>query len=91
MQKSSDAYIWFTWKEAKNAIDYDIEIASDPEFNNIIFTKKLKTNKYLYKASEKFDEIYWRVKASNERMYSNWTPVRKLNIVTSKGSMEDIE
>lgn len=57
----------FAWSDLPNADSYDIEIATDPGFTNIVDNATgLTTNQYTPSITLEDDQVYyWRVKASN--------------------------
>ena len=55
----------FSWDAISNASSYDIEIATDLEFNSIIATQNITTNSYTAAALNQSTTYYWRVKAKN--------------------------
>lgn len=71
----------FTWKKAKGATDYELNVASDPNFENIVKGKRgISAN--VYKFTTPFDvgtDYWWRVRASNADGTSIWSEARKLS------------
>jgi hypothetical protein len=55
----------FSWDAISNASSYDIEIATDLEFNSIIATQNITTNSYTAASLNQSTTYYWRVKAKN--------------------------
>ncbi|MDB9801317.1 M36 family metallopeptidase, partial [Flavobacteriaceae bacterium] len=55
----------FSWDAISNASSYDIEIATDVEFNSIIATQNITTNSYTAASLNQSTTYYWRVKANN--------------------------
>ena len=55
----------FSWVAISNASSYDIEIATDLEFNSIIVNENITTNSYTATSLNQSTIYYWRVKAKN--------------------------
>jgi hypothetical protein len=55
----------FSWDAISNASTYDIEIATDAEFNSIIVSENITTNSYTAASLSLSTTYYWRVKAKN--------------------------
>ena len=53
------------WEQQDGVTSYDLEIATDPGFGNIIETKDLNTNSYLPENTNGATTYYWRVKPEN--------------------------
>ncbi len=56
-----------SWDDITQATSYDIEIATDNAFNNIVFADNSNTNSYSLSKNplEGLSEYFWRVKAKN--------------------------
>jgi PKD repeat protein/subtilisin family serine protease len=56
----------FTWNSAEQAAEYTIELASDEQFNDLIYTTSLQaTSLELPISLDPLTAYYWRVKADN--------------------------
>ncbi|MFT4943855.1 MAG: hypothetical protein ACI8RH_001602, partial [Flavobacteriales bacterium] len=55
----------FSWDAISNASTYEIEIATDAEFNSIIVSENITTNSYTATSLSLSTTYYWRVKAKN--------------------------
>ena len=55
----------FSWDASSYASSYDIEIATDAEFNSIIVNENITTNSYTAASLNQSTIYYWRVKAKN--------------------------
>ncbi len=71
--RGSRISVVFTWSEIKGATSYSVEIASDPEFQNIIESRKSKDTTLLLKQAELKGAIYWRVRAKSAEGASAWS------------------
>lgn len=84
----------YTWQTNPNAATYDIEIATDAAFTNIIETVSVATPSYLSTTSLNLaTTYYWRVRAVNNCGTGNYSPVfsfATINCMTcaSSGNME---
>lgn len=55
----------FSWDAISSASSYDIEIATDTQFNSIIVSENITTNSYTATSLSQSTTYYWRVKAKN--------------------------
>ncbi len=55
----------FNWEEVTGAISYDIEVATDTNFSNIIETATVLTNSHRLINLTNLTTYYWRVQAKN--------------------------
>ncbi len=67
----------FTWAAAAGAAAYDLEVATDAAFTNIVFSQNgLTTTSYgLLNSLASSTEHFWRVRASNVCGASSWSAV----------------
>lgn len=56
----------FSWQVQANANSYDIEIATDELFSDVVETASVNSNGYVSKNLLPESTYYWRVRASNE-------------------------
>ncbi|MGV6845930.1 MAG: reprolysin-like metallopeptidase, partial [Lutibacter sp.] len=63
------------WNSNVNAISYDVEIASDSGFTNLVETNTVSTNSYLPQSLGINTLYYWRVKATNTCTQSAYSSV----------------
>ncbi len=55
----------FEWREDENALEYDVQVATDEEFSNIIGGETVETTSYLLSGLEYSTQYFWRVRAKN--------------------------
>ncbi len=55
-----------TWETDANAISYDVEIASDPNFASIVSSGNVTTNSYTTTNLVGVTDYFWRVKPKND-------------------------
>lgn len=68
--ESEDGRVLFTWRRVDFATHYDLEIARDAGFQNIVVSEKgLKENLFFWKNPES-SSYYWRVRAWAEEVSS---------------------
>lgn len=66
----------FVWMSSNSAISYQLEIAADTFFTQILFNNATLTDTFLnYNISSSVTEIYWRVKAFNNYGSSAWSEI----------------
>ncbi|MFC2131489.1 M6 family metalloprotease domain-containing protein [Bacteroidota bacterium] len=71
-------YLKFEWTRAINAISYNIQLSTDPDFVNLIIDTILDSNSLLVNQNKLTHETkyYWRVNAYNGNETSNWSEER---------------
>ncbi|MCL4253599.1 MAG: hypothetical protein KJ043_07465, partial [Anaerolineae bacterium] len=85
----SNANITFTWEEIVDATRYDIEIATDPDFNNIIHTGSAIFTSYEYTLPAN-GTYYWRLRGANNLGNGAWTATSQLILgVGQNGGMDE--
>ncbi|MFP9098561.1 fibronectin type III domain-containing protein [Flavobacterium sp. RHBU_24] len=55
----------FTWNAISNAINYEIQVATDAAFSNIVIGETVTANSYATQSLENNTPYYWRVRATN--------------------------
>ena len=58
--------LYLSWEKAVNADKYICQVATDSDFNNIIFNKETEYSCVNFTEGEKGKKYYWRVIAENE-------------------------
>jgi serine/threonine protein kinase len=71
--RGSKISVVFTWSPVSGASSYSIEIASDPEFQNILQSRRSKDTTLVVKQAEFNGTVYWRVRAKDEKGASAWS------------------
>lgn len=86
-QKSSSPYIWLEWKDVRQASLYNIEVATDPNFETKVLTATTKSRRYLIKKALPSQVLYWRVQAEgDDKRTSFWTQTRSMTVFTGKAT-----
>jgi Subtilase family/Secretion system C-terminal sorting domain/CUB domain len=57
--------VHFTWNGISNALNYEIQVATDAAFQNIVLTDAVTTDYYLAEDLEHNTPYFWRVRAVN--------------------------
>ena len=67
----------FSWQNTQGADSYDIQIATDVDFNNIVNTASdIAGTSYNGAALNYGTEYYWKVRAKNNSSISDWSDVK---------------
>jgi hypothetical protein len=75
--------ILFSWKSAEFASKYDLQIASDINFNQAILdTNSTPDTVFLYQTKNLTTTFYWRVRGSNIAGIGPWSPVITVSLIT---------
>ena len=54
-----------TWNSDSNAISYDVQVATDSEFSNLIASENVTTTSFTVPGLDQVTTYFWRVKGSN--------------------------
>jgi hypothetical protein len=68
----------FSWTSVASATSYQIQIATDSNFNNVIYSANVTTTNYTH--TLELGNYYWRVRAKNANGNSPWSTVKPLTI-----------
>ena len=63
------------WSTVSGAATYDVQIATDDSFNNVIATGTPATNSFNYSGLLNFTDYHWRVRARNGANYGEYSSV----------------
>lgn len=76
----------FVWKSAYLADKYQLQIATDPKFENIILNKKgIGGNQFkISKSLNYLSEYYWRVRGINSEEKGEWSEILTFTTVMEK-------
>lgn len=66
----------FSWSDVKHAKDYHLQLASDPQFKQLIEDVKVPSTSWVYDKAPPNGKIYWRVRAEYDEYESDWSSVR---------------
>lgn len=75
--------ITFKWQKLTQLKGYNIQIASDAGFTNIVVNKSIYKNEYLFNFSslKKLETLYWRVRTiGNKHLDKTWSKVESFEI-----------
>lgn len=90
LQKEDNPYLWLDWKPVSGAGFFNVQIATDPEFTNLIWNgknqEKTELNRYLLEKIIPNGKYYWRVKAVSEEgdTDSDWSQANKFYLLYKK-------
>jgi hypothetical protein len=80
LQQDDNPYLWLTWKPVDDAEQFQVEIATDPEFTRVIDSATVKSSnekflRYLMSKRLAYGKYYWRVKSisETEKADSQWS------------------
>jgi len=79
LSKSSDGSILLTWKKTLYTDYYEVEVASDSDFKQIVWRLKPKENYALFRTN-KDQSFWWRVRSANASGSSSFNSGRKFNV-----------
>ncbi|HBQ61339.1 MAG TPA: hypothetical protein DD671_17435, partial [Balneolaceae bacterium] len=71
---STDTSLSFTWNAGENAVSYEIQVASDVEFNSVLREKSnVSGTSITFDDFEHEARYYWRVRTNAENTTSGWS------------------
>lgn len=78
-QSGKEIYIHLKWNTLAEADEYEVQLATDEDFQNIVISEKSKINNKLIYFNQFFNKVYWRVRASGKAIEtSDWSESRSL-------------
>lgn len=86
-QRPEDVFFWLAWKPIRDNEIYEIEIARDKEFTQIILGQKTSEARLMIKSTPLEGDLFWRVRATSIKQISNWSEARALKVVTAKSRL----
>ncbi|PIS11645.1 MAG: hypothetical protein COT73_02900 [Bdellovibrio sp. CG10_big_fil_rev_8_21_14_0_10_47_8] len=82
-QGNMNPYIWVSWKPVRQATGYLLEVATDEEFNQKVFSTTVSEARYLIKTKMPQGPLFWRVQAQGEdSKISHWSDTRQMIVWT---------
>ncbi|NGP89669.1 choice-of-anchor B family protein [Fodinibius halophilus] len=72
--------ITLTWDEVTDASQYEVQLATDSNFENIISNTSADNPSYQYEEYELYKQYYWKVRAKNSAGAGEWSATRTLSI-----------
>lgn len=88
-QKEAPPYIWLEWKSVRQAVVYSVEVASDPNFNQIVYQAKSTSSRHLIKQALGNGKFYWRTQASgDDGRISHWSDPREMSVFSGQQSTD---
>lgn len=84
-QKRLDPYFWIEWGSVRQANNYKLELSTTESFENVVFSKDVKTTRFLVKDQLPQGALFWRVRAEGEgERLSHWSQPRKMFIYSGR-------
>jgi hypothetical protein len=81
-QQSKSTPFWMAWGPVRQATEYVLEVAQDPEFSGKrVLRIETAQQSLLMKQSLPLGKLYWRVKARNSERESHWSEARALTVL----------
>lgn len=77
----SPSSLSFNWQADANANAYDLEIATDSSFNNIVLSVTTPTNSYTAPDLPSSTTLYWRVRPKNDACSGNFSDTSTFNTI----------
>jgi hypothetical protein len=82
---TSDNTPLFTWTSVTNATSYQIQVATDPYFDNMVMDRVLSVQAYEAENELANDAYFWRVKGTSSTVETPWSALGSF-IVAARGN-----
>ncbi len=82
------ATLTLTWSQAANATSYEVEVATDAGFSNIVASGNPTTTSVLFSNVQTNTRYYWHVRAKNQNVTSAYSNARWFQSVPGVGLVE---
>lgn len=79
--EGSVPYVNFRWKAVPKASHYEIQLAEDADFVNVVGTYKAQSTRYTLQFEVPEGRVYWRVRAIIKGKPTEWSQVRDINVL----------
>ncbi|MBP7902557.1 MAG: FecR domain-containing protein, partial [Spirochaetes bacterium] len=76
--------ITLSWKQDPAIERYEVVVASDEQFSNIVFSGKTETNYINIKANLPKQTYYWKVKEDNPNKETAYSEIRKFTLIDAE-------
>lgn len=79
--ENSKSYVNFRWKAVANTDEYQVQIASDPDFDTVVGEVWTKNTRSVFQKRLPEGKVYWRVRSVTKKGYSNWSNAFNINVL----------
>jgi|GEM_PF-4325762 len=86
-QKTEDIFFWLAWKPVRGTEKYEIEVAKDAAFKEVILSLQSQSPRLSMKNLNSEGNFYWRVRAVSEKQVSNWSEARSMKVITARSGL----
>ena len=77
----NDSVVNFSWSRYHAYLSYEIQVDTNADFSSPLIDSSMLTNTFLNNQNLSWGKIYyWRVRAYNGSIYTDWSNVRSFNI-----------
>jgi hypothetical protein len=73
----------FLWSDISGAIEYQVVLSRDAEFNSLVFDETVSSSNYYYAGPLDFDAYYWKVRVFDGELYSGWSDISNFTLITN--------
>lgn len=80
MSKSMSIPVVFKWQKVDEASGYEVQMASDEQFTNILFQQSTKDSKLVLEKAFPMGAVYWRVRAVKNTQSSTWSTINRFSV-----------
>jgi hypothetical protein len=86
LQKEDNPYLWLDWKLIPEAEVYQVQVATDQDFQNLIWNEKMDKNRLLLEKRIPQGAYFWRVRALADQgeSDSDWSQANRFYLVYKK-------
>lgn len=79
--EGSVPFVNFRWNKIANASHYEIQLAEDADFVNVVGTFSARSTRYTLKMEVPEGRVFWRVRAFINGTPTEWSQVRNINVL----------
>lgn len=83
-QSSKQTPFWVTWTEVDDVEKYRLEFSTEASFQQKLASVLVPRNRYLVLGKLKTGKYYWRVRAEDGKIFSDWSEARALKVYTGR-------
>lgn len=79
--EGSKAFVNLSWKPISGAKKYQVQLAQDPDFENIVGDTVTTGTRTVFQKRLPEGKVYWRVRQIRDKSYSGWSDNSNINVL----------
>jgi hypothetical protein len=78
----STLFINMRWKALPKAVEYEVQFATDPDFNHVVQSSRTKRPGMIMRKELPAGKVYWRVRGmTSDQVPSDWSDPNEINVI----------